>query len=163
MNIMHLKIITFILSLFLNFAVYAEEKNSIDDIIDSLGEADVEETTLITDNTSSSSSKNAEDDLFVYKSQAKMIILNKITAKSKIVDFKLGEVKYFGNISVEVQKCVKNLDPFRSSSAMVLRVFDNKPDEDRSLIFDGWVDSMNLSVSTVEHPVYEIFPKECVD
>lgn len=99
----------------------------------------------------------------LYKSKAKIIILNKITAKSELIEFKLGETKYFGNLSVEIQKCVKNTDPLNSSNLMLVSVFDNKPDDDRVSVFQGWMDSANLSISTVEHPIYEIIPKECID
>jgi hypothetical protein len=106
---------------------------------------------------------NTKQEPFISKPKAQIIILNKITAKSQLVDFKIGEIKFFGNLSVEVDKCIKNTDPIKSSNLMLIHVFDNNPDEDRSLVFAGWVDSANLAVSTVEHPVYEVIPKDCVD
>lgn len=107
--------------------------------------------------------KDAEPGPHANKSKAKLIILNKITAKSELVEFRLGETKYFGNLSVEVKKCVKKTDPLNSSSLMLVSIFDNKPDDDKKSVFQGWIDSSNLSISTIEHPIYEIIPKECID
>ncbi|MDG1436525.1 MAG: DUF2155 domain-containing protein [Rickettsiaceae bacterium] len=99
---------------------------------------------------------------FVGMDRAELIILNKITAKSQKVVFSIGEVKFFGNISVEVHKCTKNTDPFNANNLMLITVFDNKiPDENLS-VFHGWVMSSNPSLSTVEHPVYEVLPVKCL-
>ena len=104
-----------------------------------------------------------ESGAFSYKKIAKIIILNKITAKSELIEFKLGKVKLFGNLSVEVHKCAKNTDPLKSSNLVLLTVFDNKFDDNKLLVFHGWMDSSNLSISTLEHPVYEVIPMDCVD
>ena len=104
-----------------------------------------------------------EGEAFSYKKNAKIIILNKITAKSEAVEFKLGGAKSFGNISIEVQKKKKNTDPLKSSNLILITVFDNKIDNDKLLVFHGWMDSSNLSISTLEHPVYEVIPMDCID
>lgn len=104
-----------------------------------------------------------EGEAFSYKKNAKIIILNKITAKSEAVEFKLGAAKSFGNISIEVHKCAKNTDPLKSSNLILITVFDNKIDNDKLLVFHGWMDSLNLSISTLEHPVYEVIPMDCID
>lgn len=100
---------------------------------------------------------------FSYKQSAKVVVLNKITAKSELIKFKIGVTKVFGNISVEVHKCAKNINPLKSSNLMLITVFDNKIDNDKLLVFHGWMDSSNLSISTMEHPVYEIIPIDCID
>ena len=104
-----------------------------------------------------------EGEAFSYKKNAKIIILNKITAKSEAVEFKLGGAKSFGNISIKVHKCAKNTDPLKSSNLILITVFDNKIDNDKLLVFHGWMDSSNLSISTLEHPVYEVIPMDCID
>lgn len=100
---------------------------------------------------------------FSFKKTAKIIVLNKITAKSELTEFKLGMIKFFGNLSIEVHKCVRNADPVRSANLVLITVFDNKLDNDKLLVFHGWMDSSNLSISTLEHPVYELIPVDCVN
>lgn len=94
--------------------------------------------------------------------RAEIIILNKITAKSARVKLELGEVRFFGNLSVEVHRCIKNPDPLDNNNFMLLSAFDHKIDDDNASIFHGWMLSSNPSVSTLEHPVYEIFPVNCI-
>ena len=96
-------------------------------------------------------------------SRAKIIVLNKITAKSEEAILKIGELKFFGNLSVEVHKCLQNVDPYTPNSLMLLTIYDNKVEEDRLTVFHGWIVSSNPSLSTLEHPVYEVISRECVD
>jgi len=103
-----------------------------------------------------------KDDSLVRMDRAELIILNKITAKSQKVIFNLGEVKFFGNISIEVHKCIKSTDPFNANNLMLLTVFDNKIEDENLSIFHGWVFSSNPSLSTMEHPVYEALPMRCL-
>ncbi|XVN40505.1 MAG: DUF2155 domain-containing protein [Rickettsia endosymbiont of Argas persicus] len=92
---------------------------------------------------------------------AKIIALNKITAKSEELAFKIGEEKYFGNIKIKIHKCVKNFDPYNEDNYILMTVTEYKIDEDPKLLFQGWMISSSISLSTFEHPIYEIFAKEC--
>lgn len=94
--------------------------------------------------------------------KAELIVLNKITAKSVKKTFNLGEVQFFGNLSIEVHKCVKSTDPFNLNNLMLLTVFDNKIDDDNLSVFHGWLVSSNPSISTLEHPVYEVIAVNCL-
>lgn len=93
---------------------------------------------------------------------AKLIALNKITAKSKELILKIGEAKYFGNIEIKVHKCLKSLDLYLPDNKILFTVIENKIDEDPLLVFQGWMMSSNISVSSFEHPIYEIFARDCL-
>ncbi len=93
---------------------------------------------------------------------AEIIVLNKITAKSEKIIFKVGEVKFFNNISVEVNKCVNNPSIFDPNNMMLMTVFDNKIATDKLSVFHGWMFSNNFSISSLEHPVYELLPQRCL-
>ncbi|GAB4166380.1 MAG: hypothetical protein Tsb006_5750 [Rickettsiaceae bacterium] len=108
-----------------------------------------------------STDTNSEPGPVISTKYAKLIVLNKITAKSSTHTLKVGEVKFFGNLSIEVHKCMKNTDPLETNNLMLLTVFDKRIDEDDLSVFHGWVMSSNPSLSTLEHPVYEIIPLEC--
>lgn len=94
--------------------------------------------------------------------KAKIIALNKITAKSQEMILNVGEAKYFGNIEIKLQKCLKIPNPYKPDNKILLTVIENKTDEDPTVIFQGWMMSSNISISTFEHPVYEIFAKDCL-
>lgn len=93
---------------------------------------------------------------------AEMIVLNKITTKSEKIIFKVGEVRFFNNISIEVNKCVNNPNILDPNNMMLITVFDNKIATDKLSVFHGWMMSNNLSISSLEHPVYELIPKRCL-
>jgi hypothetical protein len=92
---------------------------------------------------------------------ARIIALNKITAKSQEMTLKIGKPKYFGNVQVTVHQCVYNQDVYNPDYQMFITVTETKIDDDPVTIFEGWMFSSSISISTVQHPVYEIFSKEC--
>jgi hypothetical protein len=94
--------------------------------------------------------------------KGKLIILNKITTKSTEYILKIGEVKLFGNLSVELHKCIKGTDPYNANNWMLLTILDNKVEKENLVVFHGWVLSSNTSLSTLEHPVYEVIPLDCI-
>lgn len=93
--------------------------------------------------------------------KARLIGLNKITAQSTEIILSINEQKYFGNIEIVMHKCLKNTDPYLLDSNVLLTIHEHKIDSDPSLVFQGWLSSYNISISTLQHPVYELFLKEC--
>ncbi|HJD56318.1 MAG TPA: DUF2155 domain-containing protein [Rickettsia endosymbiont of Pyrocoelia pectoralis] len=140
-------------------SIFAEELDSVtttedteNDIFNAVGNdqavIDLEETI------------NDGSELKIYPN-CKIIALNKITAASEEIKFKAGEEKYFGNIKIKIHKCIKNLDPYNEDNYILMTVTEYKIDEDPKLLFQGWMTSGSISLSTFEHPIYEIFAKEC--
>lgn len=105
-----------------------------------------------------------KDEVSTFESldSAKIIALNKITAKSKELTLKIGQPQYFGNIEIIVHKCLKKLDPYNPDNDILLTVVERNIDEEASTVFQGWILSSSIAVSTFEHPVYEIFAKNCL-
>lgn len=106
--------------------------------------------------------ESSKDSPLMKMERAELIVLNKVTAKSVKKAFNLGEVQFFGNLSIEVHKCVKSTDPFNANNLMLLTIFDNKIDDDNLSVFHGWIVSSNPSISTLEHPVYEVIAVDCI-
>ena len=94
--------------------------------------------------------------------KAKLVILNKITAKSEEVEFELEKIRFFGNLSLKIHRCVKDLNPYKPDNFILLTVIENKIDDDPITIFHGWILSSNPSISTLQHPVYEVIAKDCL-
>ncbi len=93
--------------------------------------------------------------------KAKFIALNKITAKSEELSINIGESKYFYNINVKVHKCLRDANPYKPNNYLLTTIKESKKDEDEEVIFQGWLNSADISVSTLTHPIYEIFVKTC--
>ncbi len=99
----------------------------------------------------------------IYTNKAQIVILNKITTKPYTLNIAIGKRYNFSNISYEVHKCAKSINAYNLSNKMLVSVYDTKEKTDNSLIFRGWMISTNPSISTIEHPVYELIPIKCID
>ena len=96
-----------------------------------------------------------------YYGIAKIVALNKITAKSKEFSVKIGSTAYFGNIAISVKKCWSNNDPYFPQNKILLSVVESRVDEDPQNIFTGWMISSNIQASAMEHPSYELIAIDC--
>lgn len=96
-----------------------------------------------------------------YYTSAKIVAINKITAKSRQITVELGKSSFFDNIELKLYKCWKSSDPYIKNSQILISVLENKFDEDPRLIFEGWLISSEPALSTFEHPVYEVLAMDC--
>lgn len=133
-----------------------------------INEGETEEQTIV-DNTPTKplheskpqQHNQAQEQAGTYYNVAKIVALNKITAKSKEFSIKVGETAYFGNIAISVQKCWSNNDPYFIQNKILLKIVENKIDDDPQNIFYGWMISSNISASAMEHPSYEVIAIDC--
>lgn len=105
--------------------------------------------------------QDAPEHTGTYYNIAKIVALNKITAKSQEFTIEVGNTAYFGNIAISVQKCYSNNDLYLPTSKIFVSVVENRVDEDPQNIFKGWLISGNIPASVVEHPSYELIAIGC--
>ena len=94
--------------------------------------------------------------------KAKIITLNKITAKSEEMILKSNAPQYFGNIELILYRCLKHQDQYSPDNKALIKITEHKLHEDPVKVFQGWLFSSSITASTFEHPVYEVFVKECI-
>ena len=94
---------------------------------------------------------------------ADMVLINKVTAKSKKVTVPVGDNEYYGNIEVKVEKCWCNGDLYKPSHKILVKVIQHKLDEDPNEIYYGWIISSNIPVCNMQSPTYEIIAMRCHD
>jgi hypothetical protein len=116
-----------------------------------------------TDNNSASSKNPINDEQFNSSRKehkfALVSCLNKITAKSKEIKIAIGKTESCGNLEIKAIKCVT----IGLRKNIFVNVTENKLNYDSEKIFGGWLISESPSISTVTHPVYELFAKSCLD
>lgn len=160
-------LLCFILNIGIHNPIYASENNNFTNrkyISNIEQELDYNEQGIIEDNLSSPlEAKISADTSNKYSSynHSTIIALNKITARSQSLKMTIREPQYFGNIEIKVHKCSKNNDPYSPQSNALLSIIEDRIDEERNVLFQGWINSSSISLSTFEHPVYEIFLKDC--
>jgi hypothetical protein len=91
--------------------------------------------------------------------------LNKTTAKTSIIDLKIGEKISFGSLRIVANKCWQSPLEQKPENKILLEIFESKNEsEEKSSekrIFYGWMFSSSPSISGLEHPIYDIIALNC--
>lgn len=104
----------------------------------------------------------SEDEIKVFEDSklkfAVIRILDKISAKSKLIEFELKkEVKLNENISIKAYQCWKSPSYKAPETKILLKVSD---DENKTIFF-GWLFASSPSISGIEHSIYDIVAIDC--
>jgi hypothetical protein len=155
-------IILFIFFYFIPF-VYAEEKITttpllnIEKIKPSFEELEEEESTSLKQNLIKK--KNA---LNLKSSQAILIGLDKLTAKSSKLIVNLNENKLFGPLEIKILKCGKVKINNKIDSVAYMQVKDlSKSENDQVFIFNGWTFASDPSLTPFDHAIYDLQLLNC--
>jgi hypothetical protein len=87
--------------------------------------------------------------------------LDKITARVSDLPIALGKVAKFGSLEIIVRFCQKSFPEDPPESIAFLEISERKPGESSYPVFSGWMFSSSPTLSAMEHPVYDIWVKEC--
>lgn len=102
----------------------------------------------------------AEADVPMVRS-VKLRAINKITARTSIIEAQIGISANFGNLEIVARDCWKAPETESPENAALLDIWDRKRDERPERVFYGWMYSSTPSISTLEHAVYDITVVEC--
>ena len=89
--------------------------------------------------------------------------LDKVTARISSITAPLNEAVRFGTLEIIVHRCHKRPPEETPESAALLEIHDVKPGERRVLLFKGWMFASSPALSALEHPVYDIWVKDCLN
>lgn len=123
--------------------------------------ADSEETNLAFEPEIVKSKDYINPDGGSFFKYAEMVLINKVTSKSKHVTVAVGDTEYFGNIEILAEKCWHNGDLYKPSHKMLLKVTQHKIDEDPTEVYHGWLVSSNIPVCNMQSSTYEIIAMRC--
>ena len=90
-------------------------------------------------------------------SQAIIIGLDKITAKSSELIVNLNENKIFGPLEIRILKCGKVKVNNKMDSVAYMQVKDlTKNNNDQVFIFNGWTFASDPSLTPFDHAIYDL-------
>jgi hypothetical protein len=104
--------------------------------------------------------------------QAKMAELqglDKITARISTFKVPVGGSAKFGSLTIKVDACYRTPPEEAPESASFLEITDHRSEDDKSTktedvkVFDGWMFASTPGLSALEHPVYDVWVKECLE
>ena len=91
--------------------------------------------------------------------------LDKITARIKTFEIKVGIPKKFGILDIDLQKCVYSKPLDEPESIAYIKV-SNKSEKfsvnkNELSIFEGWIFASSPALNAMEHPVYDVSLISC--
>ena len=91
--------------------------------------------------------------------------LDKITARIKTFEIKVGITKKFGILDINLQKCVYSKPLDEPESIAYIKVLDKSDKYSdtkyKSPIFEGWIFASSPALNALEHPVYDVSLISC--
>lgn len=87
--------------------------------------------------------------------------LDKVTARVSTVTAPVKGSVRFGTLEVEVVACHKRPPEEPPETAAFLKIYDQRPGQERVERFSGWMFASSPAVNALEHPVYDIWVLEC--
>ena len=90
-------------------------------------------------------------------------LLNKRNNLSRDLEMKPGEARRVGDIVIRLQACDKTAPwemPQETGAFVQVSVQDRRSEEFRR-IFSGWLFKNSPSLNVVEHPIYDVWVKDC--
>ena len=95
-------------------------------------------------------------------SQAILIGLDKITAKSSELVINLNESKKFGPLEIKILKCGKVKVNNKIDSVAYMQVKDlTKSENEKVFIFNGWTFASDPSLTPFDHAIYDLQLMNC--
>jgi hypothetical protein len=116
----------------------------------------------VKDNVSSNQNIREKKLLNLKSSQAILIGLDKITAKSSKLSVNLNEIKKFGPLEIKILKCGKVKLNNRIDSVAYMQVKDlTKNENEQVFIFNGWTFASDPNLTPFDHAIYDLKLLNC--
>jgi hypothetical protein len=141
-----------------NFS-YSEEKISTSPLINVEEiKPSFEELEEVNETVSSNKNlKEKKNTANIKSSQAILIGLDKITAKSSELIVNLNESKKFGPLEIKILKCGKIKMNNKIDSVAYMQVKDlSKNDNEKVFIFNGWTFASDPTLTPFDHAIYDL-------
>lgn len=87
--------------------------------------------------------------------------LDKVTGRVRTVETPIEQTLRLGTLDIMVRTCRKRPPEETPESAAFLEIREIKPGETPRTLFTGWMFASSPAVSALEHPVYDVWVKDC--
>jgi len=88
--------------------------------------------------------------------------LDKVTARISPLEVEVGKTVPFGSLLITVRRCQRSRPDQKLERAAFLEIDNVDPTtKEKKRVFSGWMFSSNPALSALEHPVYDVWVKDC--
>ena len=88
-------------------------------------------------------------------------ILDKITSEISNIFIKVNNDYKHETLKIEIHACYKRPPEEVPEDFVLLRIFDVDSNNNSNKIFQGWMISSSPSATPLEHPIYDLWIKDC--
>ncbi|MHA1540614.1 MAG: DUF2155 domain-containing protein [Alphaproteobacteria bacterium] len=92
-------------------------------------------------------------------------VVNRLKGINKSIEISVGEKTLFENISINVEACYEKPRAVGIESThwgfLQIKDLEKESSPENSILFSGWMPSHDRNISTLEHPVYDIWIERC--
>jgi len=94
---------------------------------------------------------------------ARLKSLDKITARTQRFDVRVGQAIQYGPLLITVRTCRKAppIEPPRT--AAFLEIVEQTEEGEEKWIFSGWMFASSPALSSMDHPVYDVWVLDCLE
>jgi hypothetical protein len=97
------------------------------------------------------------DDYPIVKLQS----LDKGTARTMTFEVKVGSTVRFGPLFIKPQACRKAPPIEKPESAAFLQIWEINHKNDSEWVFSGWMFASSPALSSMDHPIYDVWVLDC--
>ena len=90
-----------------------------------------------------------------------LYLLDKVTSRIETIEIKVGEIVDFGSLQIKIFMCKKRPPEEVPEDFVLLRIYDEISPENLEIVFQGWMISSSPTVAPFEHPIYDVWVKDC--
>jgi hypothetical protein len=87
--------------------------------------------------------------------------LDKVTARISVVEVPVGGTARFGSLLIAARACQKSPPEEPPEAAAFLEITETPVGAIASSLFSGWMFASSPALSALEHPVYDVWVKDC--
>lgn len=88
--------------------------------------------------------------------------LDKITARISTFGGRVGKTVRFRSLEIKILRCQRNRPENPPERGAFLQIHENDPATGKKrLVFSGWMFASNPALNAMEHPVYDVWLKDC--
>ena len=89
-------------------------------------------------------------------------ILDKITAKVEKIIIHKHESFEIGSLKIEIFSCYTRPPEEIPEDFVLLKIYDLIKKDELKLIYQGWMISSSPSITSLEHPIYDVWLIDCI-
>ncbi len=87
--------------------------------------------------------------------------LDKITTQLSTIEIRRDQTVRFGTLKITLRHCRKNPPEETPETVAFLEITDVGHNNQNNKIFSGWMFASSPALSPLEHPVYDVWVKDC--